>query len=43
MLNSDDGKYSGHDRIDPNCEFFTQDFKHDNRDYSIMVSMEVVF
>lgn len=36
VLNSDDSRFSGHSRVDPNCEFFSQNYKHDNRDYSIL-------
>ena len=37
VLNSDDPRFCGHNRIDVNCDFFSEDYKHDNREYSVLV------
>eukprot|EP00794_Sanderia_malayensis_P016943 gene16943-18650_t len=37
VLNSDEAKYCGHNRVDMNCEHYTEDYKHQNRSNSLKV------
>lgn len=37
VLDSDDGLYGGHDRLDRNTDFFTSDQHFDNRNHSIKI------
>lgn len=38
LLDSDAGEYGGHQRLDHNTEYFSEEFPHNYRPNSIMVS-----
>lgn len=38
MLDTDAAEYGGHQRLDHNTDFFSEDFKHNERPYSLLVS-----
>lgn len=37
ILDSDEKRFGGQSRIDHNVEYFTEDYKHCNRDHSLMI------
>uniref|UniRef100_A0A7N5JDZ9 1,4-alpha-glucan-branching enzyme n=1 Tax=Ailuropoda melanoleuca TaxID=9646 RepID=A0A7N5JDZ9_AILME len=38
VLDTDAAEYGGHQRLDHNTDFFSEDFKHNERPYSLLVS-----
>jgi len=37
VLDTDVAEYGGHQRLDHNTDFFSEDFKHNERPYSLLV------
>jgi len=37
LVDSDEEKFGGHNRLDHSCIYFTQNYQHDGREHSFLV------